>query len=140
MMPGEISSTQGRASGELISSRPGGGARRGGCGLRKDIELLNSSATFSHLGDRHRFEPYGLFGGKPGWRAESLLNPERNAEALHSKGTRRIEQGDVLSFRLSGAGGYGPPDKRDRSAIAEDLADGFITEQGARRDYGYTPD
>ena len=122
---------------ELISDSGGAGQWRGGCGLRKDIELLNSTAVFSHLGDRHRFAPYGLFGGEPGRRAESFLNPDRNREVLHSKGTRPIERGDVLSFRLSGAGGYGPPERRDPAAIAEDLADGYITPEGARKDYGY---
>jgi len=122
---------------ELIPDSGGAGRWRGGCGLRKDIELLNSKATFSHLGDRHVFEPYGLFGGKPGSKAESLLNPERNTQVLHSKGTREIEKGDVLSFRLSGAGGYGEPAERDRAAIEADIADGYVTAEGAARDYGY---
>src|SRR5262249_4846027 len=47
-----------------------------------------------------------------------------------------IKRGDVLSFRLSGAGGYGPPDKRDPAAIAQDIADGYVTRDAARRDYG----
>ena len=71
------------------------------------------AAVLSHLGDRHVFAPYGIFGGKPGALAESILNPHGNGEKLHSKETRPIKRGDVLSFRLSGAGGYGPPEKRD---------------------------
>jgi N-methylhydantoinase B len=96
--------------------------------------------VFSHLGDRHVFEPYGIFGGKPGALAESILNPQGNGERLHSKETREITQGDVLSFRLSGAGGYGPPEKRDRQAIANDIADGYVTREAALRDYGWAPD
>jgi N-methylhydantoinase B len=125
---------------EFIPDTGGAGQWRGGCGIRKDIELLNSKAVFSHLGDRHVFEPYGIFGGKPGALAESILNPEGNGERLHSKETREIKQGDVLSFRLSGAGGYGPPEKRDRHAIADDVADGYVTHEAAQRDYGWTPD
>ena len=68
--------------------------------------------------------------------AESLLNPDGNAEPLHSKETRDIKKGDILSFRLSGAGGYGPPEKRDPEAIEEDIADGYITEAAAMDDYG----
>ena len=45
-------------------------------------------------------------------RAETVLNPDRNAKALHSKCMHDLERGDVLSFRLSGAGGYGSPDAR----------------------------
>jgi len=121
---------------EFITDTGGAGQWRGGCGIRKDIELLNSTATFSHLGDRHVFQPYGIFGGKGGALAESILNPQGNGEQLHSKETREIKKGDVLSFRLSGAGGYGPPAMRDPKAIAEDIADGFVTREAAERDYG----
>lgn len=120
----------------LIPDTGGAGQWRGGCGLRKDIELLNSTATFSHLGDRHVYPPYGIFGGKPGALAESILNPQGNAEPLHSKETRSIKRGDILSFRLSGAGGYGPPENRDPAAIEQDIKDGYVTEEGAANDYG----
>ena len=98
---------------ELLPDTGGAGRWRGGCGLRKDVELLNSTATLSLLGDRHRFAPYGLAGGEPGAKAETLLNPDRNAVPLGSKEIREIAKGDVLSLRLSGAGGYGPPAERD---------------------------
>lgn len=122
----------------FIPDTGGAGQWRGGCGIRKDIELLNSTAVLSHLGDRHVFAPYGIFGGKPGALAESILNPHGNGEKLHSKETRPIKRGDVLSFRLSGAGGYGPPEKRDPAAIERDVADGYVTAEAARRDYGWS--
>lgn len=122
----------------FIADTGGAGQWRGGCGIRKDIELLNSTAVLSHLGDRHVFAPYGIFGGKPGALAESILNPHGNGEKLHSKETRPIKRGDVLSFRLSGAGGYGPPEKRDPAAIERDVADGYVTAEAARRDYGWS--
>jgi N-methylhydantoinase B len=124
----------------FIADTGGAGQWRGGCGIRKDIELLNSTAVLSHLGDRHLFHPYGIFGGKPGSLAESILNPDGNSERLHSKETREIKKGDVLSFRLSGAGGYGEPEKRSRQAIADDIADGYVTPEAAQRDYGWLPD
>ncbi|MFI5032825.1 MAG: hydantoinase B/oxoprolinase family protein [Reyranellales bacterium] len=122
---------------ELLPDTGGAGRWRGGCGLRKDVELLNSTATLSLLGDRHRFAPYGLAGGEPGAKAETLLNPDRNAVPLGSKEIRGIAKGDVLSLRLSGAGGYGPPAERDPKAIAEDIADGYVTRDFAAAKYGY---
>ena len=122
---------------ELLPDTGGAGRWRGGCGLRKDVELLNSTATLSLLGDRHRFAPYGLAGGEPGAKAETLLNPDRNAVSLGSKEIRGIAKGDVLSLRLSGAGGYGPPAERDPKAIAEDIADGYVTKDFAAAKYGY---
>lgn len=122
---------------EFIPDSGGAGQHRGGCGLRKDIELRNGSGTLSLLGDRHKFQPYGLFGGEPGARAETILNPERNARPLPSKGLTPLEQGDVVSFRLSGAGGYGPPSKRDPRDVANDIADGYVTPEFAKKKYGY---
>ena len=43
-------------------------------------------------------------------------------------------------FKLSGAGGYGPPEKRNAQAITEDVADGYVTAEHALREYGWTPD
>lgn len=125
---------------QFITDSGGAGQWRGACGVRKDIELLNSTATLSHLGDRHRFAPYGLFGGRPGAMAQSVLNPGANPEQLQSKETRPIRKGDVLSFRLSGAGGYGPCDQRDRAVIARDVVDGYVSREAALRDYGWAPD
>lgn len=122
----------------FIPDTGGAGRWRGGCGIRKDIELLNSTAVLSHLGDRHVFQPYGIFGGKPGALAQSVLNPQGNGERLHSKETRQIKRGDILSFRLSGAGGYGAPAERDPTAIARDVAEGYVSKQAALRDYGWS--
>ena len=124
---------------ELIPDTGGPGQWRGGCGVRKDFELLNSTAVLSNLGDRHEFQPYGLAGGAPGALGETLLNPDGNAQPLHSKGTYEIKQGDVLSFRLSGAGGYGPVAERDPEAISRDVADGYVSAERAREDYGWKP-
>ena len=38
----------------------------------------------------------------------------------------------------AGGGGYGDPAKRDPDAIARDIAEGYVTPEGAKRDYGYT--
>lgn len=121
---------------ELIQDSGGAGRFRGGCGLRKDVELLASEATLTLLGDRHVYAPYGLFGGHAGAKAETILNPDTAAEPLGSKAVRRLKRGDIVSFRLSGAGGYGDPKSRDRSAVLADLADGYISRSAARDTYG----
>ncbi len=121
---------------ELIRDSAGAGCHRGGAGLRKDIELLAAEATMTLLGDRHENAPWGLFGGHAGARAETVLNPDGNAERLGSKDVRRLVKGDVVSFRLSGAGGYGDPRERDREAVRRDIADGYISPAQAREVYG----
>ena len=40
----------------------------------------------------------------------------------------------------SGGGGFGETAKRDRAAIENDLAEGYISPERANRDYGYRAD
>jgi N-methylhydantoinase B len=123
---------------EFIPDSAGAGRHRGGCGLRKDVEIRNDHALVTLLSDRHRFQPYGLLGGKPGKLGETLLLRDGTATPLGSKETRQLQRGDVVSYRLSGAGGYGDPKDRHPAEIEEDLRDGFITGHGAAEAYGVT--
>lgn len=120
----------------FIPDSSGAGRYRGGCGLRKDVEIRNSKALVTLLGDRHKSQPYGLFGGASGRPARTVLLRDGRRIELSSKETVELQRGDVLSFRLSGAGGYGPPSDRDPEAIERDLVDGFVTKEGVRADYG----
>lgn len=120
---------------EFIADSGGAGRFRGGCGVRKDLELLSDGALLTLLGDRHVRAPYGIFGGKPGTVAQTILNPDGQAVNLSSKEKRRLKKGDVLSLRLAGAGGYGDPALRSDPAISSDLENGFITESGLKANY-----
>ncbi|MCZ6472245.1 MAG: hydantoinase B/oxoprolinase family protein [SAR324 cluster bacterium] len=121
---------------EFIQDSGGAGKFRGGCGVRKDLEVYASSATASLLGDRHKFQPKGLFGGDPGALARTVLNPDGEAEELESKEVKQLREGDVLSIQLSGGGGLGDPKERDPAAVREDVADGFVSALAAKERYG----
>lgn len=121
---------------ELIADSGGAGRHRGGCGLRKDVELLAPAGQVSLSSDRHRFVPPGASGGLPGRLGHTILNPDSEARELGSKDVADMVEGDVLSIQLSGAGGYGPPDERDPDAVLADIVDGYISPEAARRDYG----
>jgi len=56
---------------------------------------------------------------------------------LAPKGNYQLEHDDILKVADAGGGGYGEPRLRDRRRIAADLAEGFVTLEGARRDYGF---
>src|SRR5436190_20653158 len=121
---------------ELIPDSGGAGKHRGGCGIRKDVEILCASATISLLGDRHRFAPYGLFGGQPGRPGETVLVRDGETTALGSKERRQLERHDIVSIRLAGAGGYGPPQERDPSLLRHDLKRELVSAEAARTTYG----
>ena len=65
----------------------------------------------------------------------TLRLPDGTARKLTSKGGFIAPAGALVEVEAPGSGGYGPPAGRDRTALAEDVADGYVTEDAARRDY-----
>ncbi|GHB17150.1 hydantoinase B/oxoprolinase family protein [Salinicola rhizosphaerae] len=122
---------------ELIPDSGGAGKYRGGCGMRKDLEIRTGEVSLTLLGDRHARAPYGLFGAESGALASSILNPDGEARELHSKETCTLKRGDVLSLRLAGGGGYGAVSERDPAKIQVDIDEGYVSESAARERYGY---
>ena len=120
----------------LVPDTGGAGRFRGGCALRKEIEVLAEQGTASLSGDRHRYQPPGAAGGEAGTLAESLLERDGEVRSLGSKEVLEVRRGDVLTIQLSGAGGFGPKEERDPAAVREDIADGYVSPEAARRDYG----
>jgi N-methylhydantoinase B len=120
----------------MIADTGGPGRFRGGCGMRKDVEVLCDDTTLTLLGDRHVTPPYGLFGGGAGAVAQTVLIRDGAEKALGSKEVVQLQRGDIVSFRLAGAGGYGDPKERDPVRIREDLRQGYVTADAAARVYG----
>jgi N-methylhydantoinase B len=120
----------------LIPDSGGAGRFRGGCGVRKDVEVLGDDATAVLLGDRHKKAPYGLFGGESGSLARTVLLRDGAETDLGSKEVLRLERGDIISFRLAGAGGYGDPHERNADAIEADVVDGLLSRAKAVAAYG----
>ena len=120
---------------ELIADSGGAGKYRGGCGIRKDVKVMADGAMLTLLGDRHAIAPYGVFGGGSGAVGQSLVVSNGETRAYGSKEVVTLRYGDVVSLRTSGAGGYGSPAERDPQAIADDIADGYVT--AGKANYGY---
>ena len=119
----------------------GAGTYRGSLAMVRDIRLLAGDVSFARYGDRHKLAPFGLFGAMDGSKGAFILNPGTPEERpLKSKGLDTLKEGDVVSLRLPGAGGYGDPAKRARELIERDLRDGKISAQAAKRDYGFDPE
>ncbi len=122
---------------ELIPDSGGAGKYRGALGLRRDIHILIDEVSWARYGDRQKFSPFGLFGGKEGGKGQFVLNPGTSKEqVVKSKGLDHLNAGDVVSLRLPGAGGYGDPEGRDQNVLLRDVRDGKVSRESARRDYG----
>jgi N-methylhydantoinase B len=85
---------------------------------------------------RQRFAPWGVFGGRPGQRARTVINPGPGEQIVHGKQSREFAYGDVISFQQSGAGGYGDPFARDPALVLEDVLDDYVSVEAAREAYG----
>jgi N-methylhydantoinase B len=121
---------------ELIPDSAGAGTFRGGCGLRRDLRFLADEGQLTNLSERQRFAPYGLFGGRGGALARTVINPGPDEQLVHGKQSREFAYGDVISFQQSGAGGYGDPLERDPARVLDDVLDEYVSVDAARREYG----
>jgi N-methylhydantoinase B len=125
---------------ELIADSGGAGKHRGGCGIRKDVEVLSATATVSLLSDRHRVAPYGLFGGEPGRPGHTVLIRNGQEIELGSKERLQLQRHDVVSIRLAGAGGYGAARERAGAHVRRDVALELVSDEAARATYGIEDD
>jgi N-methylhydantoinase B len=100
-------------------------------GLCRHYEILQDGVTFATYSDRFRLAPDGLFGGKPGGRAQTLLKRGEKYSELPSKGSFALQKGDILMIQTGGGGGYGDPAERLPENIAQDLAQAFVTAEAA---------
>lgn len=116
----------------------GAGRYRGGCGSRRIWELLpDADATGSLCMERMTSPPFGLLGGQAGAAARvTLTTPDGQTRDLPGKGAFQAPAGSVIDMLTPGSGGMGDAAARAPEAIDADLADGYITPEGARRDYG----
>jgi N-methylhydantoinase B len=131
---------------EFIADSGGAGRNRGGCAIRRDIRILADGVQFGNLTDRQKFAPFGLFEGRSGDKASTILNPGPGEEEFGAKEVRVLRRGDLLSFRLAGGGGYGNPLDREPERVAKDVIGGYVSIDGAAHFYGvvisedHTPD
>jgi N-methylhydantoinase B len=119
----------------------GPGRYRGGLGYTARAVWLGDRAVLSHRRDRHDFAPWGLQGGQPAPRCRTdLVRRDGRIEALPSKILTYLEEGDALEIYTTGGGGHGDPLGRDPAAVLEDVLDGRVSPEAARRDYGIVLD
>jgi N-methylhydantoinase B len=114
----------------------GAGEFRGGLGVVREYEILADGVTFTHRGERHYSAAPGLAGGQPGASARSVIRRADGSEqVIPSKVLTVLNRGDRVVVETPGGGGYGDP--RRRAAVAEDIANGKVSESAARAAYGH---
>ncbi len=118
---------------EYLPDTSGPGEYRGGIGQRMTFQsIARSTLTARVRPDKMFCAPPGLGGGAVGRVGTVLVN----GEPIDRFPPISLETGDEIELLMPGGGGFGPVEKRPREAVLQDFERGYITREGALRDYG----
>ncbi len=115
---------------ELIENSGGVGKFRGGMGLRR-VYRADADCHVRLDVSRLRSRSWGLLGGGQGGHGGIVKGPG----VVFDKDNCALKAGQWFEVITPGAGGYGPPEQRDRAAVTRDLAEGVIDRATARDVY-----
>ena len=121
---------------ELIPDSGGAGKFRGGVPPRRMYEALG----VADLNVRHSLSftipANGVEGGQPGRKGRVVINADTPGQSELEGWSYEISPGDTLTFEAAGGGGVGDPFERDPELVLRDVAEGFVSVEGAKKDYG----
>ncbi|MFX4220708.1 MAG: hydantoinase B/oxoprolinase family protein [Thalassobaculum sp.] len=125
----------------LIEDSGGAGTWRGGLGLRRVVTPVDHDCVFTGIGERFRYQPWGIFGGKPGGSGRFAVQTRDGAiKDMPTKfGDAPLREGDRAIVETPGSGGYGPPEGRPAATLAEDWDSGKFTARYMREYYDWAP-
>ena len=121
---------------ELAQDSAGAGRNRGGVGLDLAYRALDEDVHITVFHERTKTAPWGILGGadaRP--NAVHLHRADQSVEPSAKAADVVMQPGDVLEVEIGGGGGYGAPAQRNPQAVLRDIAEGYISEAQARRDY-----
>jgi len=122
----------------IVTDSGGPGKFRGGCGLAKGGTLTEvDRAVISYCCDRARSVTWGIEGGLPSNPHGVYLERDGETRFLGAVfSSVPVRRGDRFDRPSAGGGGLGDPLDRDPALVLEDVIDGYVSVEGARRDYG----
>jgi N-methylhydantoinase B len=102
--------------------------------------MLAERSVMSYCCDRERSITWGLWGGLPSIPHGVWVNPGQGVERERYLGSIfsnvPIQSGDTFTRPAAGGGGLGDPLDRDPDTVCEDVIDGYVSIERARKDYG----
>ena len=122
----------------------GAGRHRGGLGAVYEVELREEAATGSIFGERGRFAPPGVAGGRPAARNRFAIERGGAREEVPSMTSKmtgiELRRGEAVRLETPGGGGYGPTRERPPAHVAEDVRLGYVSRDAALEAYGVVID
>jgi N-methylhydantoinase B len=123
---------------ELLADSGGPGRMKGGSGQREVFRVPDDQyaplppVNLGIQAGRHIHPPEGLFGGKPGAKAQFLVN----GVSGNPFGLTQLKPGDVVTIDAAGGGGCGNPLDREPQRVVSDVIEGYVSLEKAKEDYG----
>ncbi len=136
--PVEVLETKSPMFIESYGYRPdsgGAGTHRGGVGVSR-VYRFEAPSKGICLVYKTRTKPWSMDGGGVGDNNHVILNPGTDREVVQGGSYNHLETDDVLVNNTGGGGGWGDPFSRDPAAVQRDVRNGFVSIEGAERDYG----
>ena len=118
---------------ELRPDSGGAGEHRGGLGQFMEVGANDGyEFDFSAMFDRVDHPARGRQGGASG---APMTIARSDGTVMKGKGKQFVPEGQKVLLAMPGGAGYGDPAKRQRSLIARDLSQEFLSEAVARETY-----
>jgi N-methylhydantoinase B len=115
----------------------GAGKFRGGLGLDMRVRNLVEGKWNFERSRRSKCPPWGIWGGTPGEPGGNLLKlPGEKHFSWKTGANIPVPPNAEAIVRTGGGGGWGDPLERDAALVAEDVAEGLISQKAARELYG----
>lgn len=122
----------------LVADSGGPGRFRGGLGQETVLEARAAAPIRSALsGGRFTVPAPGMAGGSHGARGVISIN---GGEPFKRPDRADLLPGDRVVLMQPGGGGFGPSSERDPAHVTADVREGYVTPEGAKRDYGVVID
>jgi N-methylhydantoinase B len=120
----------------------GEGKFRGGRGLVRDYRILSEEAWYTGTFGRFKFLPWGLKGGAQGSKnyTKMIFADGRKPEIFGKTAQYHMKKGDVARLITASGGGYDNPMERPVEKVVEDVKNGYITPEIAKKGYGVVID
>jgi N-methylhydantoinase B len=127
---------------ELRRDSGGAGRHRGGLGVIQERQMLSPAKINAQI-ERTQQAPWGLYEGRDASPnaielrlSDGRMRTFKTAKVLdHDLGT-----GESYVLSSGGGGGFGNPLERPVEVVANDVYQGYVSAEAARRDYGVVVD
>jgi N-methylhydantoinase B len=123
---------------ELVPDSGGAGEWRGGLGVHRRIRIVGHEARFEYSASRLTTSPWGLAGGAAGKSGHVDIGSSADSDPSFEI-PKHLRPDEAVSVFTPGGGGFGLSQRRSLALIRRDLAEQKITQDGTRRDYGFSP-